>query len=205
VGFGTIFKITPAGKLNTLYSFCPPNSNKRCPDGDEPVGGLVQGTDGNFYGATEYGGSSGYSNGGGTIFQVTPKGKLTTLYSFCAGTDCVDGTEPLAGLVQDTSGAFYGTAGGGANGDGIIYSLSVGLSPFITTEPTSGNVGKRVKILGTDLTRATSVTFNGTAAAFTVKSKSEIITTVPTAATTGPVIVITPTGKLQSNIPFRVK
>jgi uncharacterized protein (TIGR03437 family) len=61
-----------------------------------------------------------------------------------------------------------------------------------------------VEILGTDLTSATSVTFNGTAAAFTVKSKSEITTAVPTGATTGTVQVVTPGGTLSSNMPFRV-
>ena len=61
-----------------------------------------------------------------------------------------------------------------------------------------------VEILGTDLTGATSVTFNGTAAVFTVKSASEITTTVPTGATTGKVQVMTSGGTLLSNVPFRV-
>jgi hypothetical protein len=61
-----------------------------------------------------------------------------------------------------------------------------------------------VKILGTDLTGATSVTFNGTAAAFKVESKSLIKTTVPTGATTGTVEVATPKGALKSNVVFRV-
>jgi hypothetical protein len=78
------------------------------------------------------------------------------------------------------------------------------VGPFIETQPTSGTVGAAVNILGTKLTRATSVTFNGTAATFTVKSKSEITTTVPTGATTGTVQVVTPNGTLSSNISFRV-
>jgi uncharacterized protein (TIGR03437 family) len=80
----------------------------------------------------------------------------------------------------------------------------VGLGPFVATNPTSGEVGKAVKILGNNLTGATSVTFNGTAAAFTVKSKSEITTTVPTGATTGTVQVVTPRRTLSSNVLFRV-
>lgn len=72
------------------------------------------------------------------------------------------------------------------------------------TQTTSGTVGAAVKILGTDLTGATSVTFNGTAATFTVVSASEITTTVPTGATTGLVEVTTPGGTLKSNKNFTV-
>ena len=64
---------------------------------------------------------------------------------------------------------------------GTVFSLSVGLGPFVETQPTSGKVGAAVKILGTNLTGATSVTFNGTAAVFKVVSASLITTTVPTA------------------------
>jgi uncharacterized protein (TIGR03437 family) len=55
------------------------------------------------------------------------------------------------------------------------------------------------------LTGATSVTFSGTAATFTVVSASEITTTVPTGAATGTVQVATPGGTLSSNVPFIVK
>jgi uncharacterized protein (TIGR03437 family) len=61
-----------------------------------------------------------------------------------------------------------------------------------------------VKILGTNLTGATSVTFNGTAALFTVSASSLITTTVPAGATTGEVQVVTPRRTLSSNVPFRV-
>jgi uncharacterized protein (TIGR03437 family) len=87
---------------------------------------------------------------------------------------------------------------------GTVFSLSVGLGPFVETQPTSGKVGAAVKILGTDLTGASRVTFNGTAARFTVVSKSEIKTTVPAGATTGTVEVTTPKGTLKSNVVFRV-
>jgi uncharacterized repeat protein (TIGR03803 family) len=205
----TVFRITLSGKLTTVYRFCS-KSGFPCPDGEEPAAGLVEGSDGNFYGTTEYGGTRGANGencyeGCGTIFRITPKGKLTTLYDFCSETNCVDGLEPLAGLVQDTNGTFYGTAGAGANGDGVVFSLSMGLGPFVATEPTYGKVGTAVKILGTDLSSVTNVRFNGIEAQFTIVSASEITATVPKGATTGPVRVITPTGKLQSNVPFRVK
>jgi uncharacterized repeat protein (TIGR03803 family) len=197
-GCGTIFEITPSGALTTLYDLCSQGGSS-CTDGYYPEGALVQATslDGNLYGTT-YGGGA---NGDGTVFKITPTGTLTTLHSF----DGTDGANPYAGLVQDTNGKFYGTASsGGANGDGVIFSLSVGLGPFVETNPASGKVGAHVKILGSNLTGATGVTFNGTAATFTVKSKSEITTTVPSGATTGTVQVVIPGRVLSSNVPFTV-
>jgi uncharacterized repeat protein (TIGR03803 family) len=203
-GLGTIFRITPSGTLATLYSFVC--SQSACPDGTEPSAGLVQATDGNLYGT-----ANGGANAGGTIFKITPSGTLTTLYSFCFQTGCTDGAYPSAGLVQATNGNFYGTTSeggiGGActgGGCGTVFRLSVGLGPFVITRPTSGEVGAAVMILGTDLTGATSVSFNGTAATFTVVSRSLITTTIPAGATTGFVTVATPTGTLKSNVKFRV-
>lgn len=86
-----------------------------------------------------------------------------------------------------------------------MFSLSVGLGPFVETLTTSGKMGAAVTILGTDLKGATSVTFNGTAATFTVVSKSEITTTVPTGATTGFVEVTTRGGTLKSDVVYTVK
>jgi uncharacterized protein (TIGR03437 family) len=74
----------------------------------------------------------------------------------------------------------------------------------VETQPTSSKVGAAVQILGTDLTGATTVTFNSTAAAFTVVSPTLIATTVPAGATTGTVQVVTPSRTLSSNMPFRV-
>ncbi len=74
----------------------------------------------------------------------------------------------------------------------------------MNTIPTSGAVGTGVVILGNNLTGATGVKFNGTAATFTVVSSSEIQTTVPVGATTGIVQVTTPSGTLNSNVPFQV-
>ena len=94
---------------------------------------------------------------------------------------------------------------GGSNGDGTVFSLSVGLGPFVETQTTSGKVGASIKILGSDLTGATSVTFNGLAAAFTVVRPSEISAAVPTGATTGTVQATTPAGTLSSNVAFQVR
>src|SRR5271166_1837884 len=131
VGCGTVFKITPGGTLTTLYSFC---AQSNCTDGANPYGGLVQATDGNFYGTTYQGGAvanCGGIFGCGTVFKITPGGTLTTLYSFCAQSNCTDGVYPYAGLVQATDGNFYGTAwGGGAssaycpNGCGTVFKIT---------------------------------------------------------------------------------
>jgi uncharacterized repeat protein (TIGR03803 family) len=204
-GAGTIFTITPSGTFTTLYDFC--SQTVDCLDGNNPSAGLVQGNDGNFYSTTEYGGTSTTCTapGCGTIFKITPNGALTTLYTFCTVSGCPNGYYP-GGIVQDTNGNFYGTTfKGGANGEGTVFSLSVGLGAFVETLPTSGKVGAAVKILGTDLTGATSVTFNGRAAKFNVVSKSEIKTTVPEGATTGEVKVTRPKGTLKSNVVFRVR
>jgi len=197
-GGGTIFRITPSGTLTTFYSFLCTQSG--CPGGDGPEA-LVQSTDGNLYGTTEGGGA----NGDGTVFQLTLGGALTTLYSFCSQSGCADGKSPSTSLVQGTNGDLYGTTSGdGANGDGTVFTLSAGLGPFVEIVPSSGNVGAAVEILGTNLTGATNVTFNGTTTVFTVISSSEISTSVPVGATTGAVQVVTPSGVLSSNVPFQV-
>ena len=196
---GTVFRITPSGTFTTLHSFCSENS---CTDGEGSWAQLIQATDGNFYGATYTGGD----NGGGTIFDMSPDGALTTLYSFCAQASCADGQTVYAGLVQDTDGSFYGTTYSGGNyGFGTVFRLSVGLAPFVTTLPGLGNPGSTIRILGTNLTGATGVTFNGASASFTVLGPTEITATVPAGATTGTVQVVTPTGTLSSNVAFRVR
>ncbi len=201
---GTVFKITPTGKLTTLHSFGNPSCEDPA-DGDDPNPGLIQATDGNFYGTTQ-----GSNNGdpSGTVFRITPGGALTTLHYFCSQQNCADGTFPLTGVVQGTDGNFYGTTyEGGANGlfYGTVFKLSVGLKPFVETNPTSGASGTKVTILGNNLTGSSSLTFNGTAATFTVNSTGTAITTaVPAGATTGYVKVTTPSGTLTSNVKFRV-
>ena len=113
---GTIFKITPSGKLTALYSFCSEVVNGNCTDGSSPDAGLVQDTNGNLYGTTQGGGANSY----GTVFTITTSGKLKTLHSF----DSTDGAIPDAGLVQDINGYLYGTTTeGGANGEGSVFKL----------------------------------------------------------------------------------
>ncbi|MGB0048040.1 MAG: choice-of-anchor tandem repeat GloVer-containing protein, partial [Terriglobales bacterium] len=112
---GTVFELDSAGKETVLYSFC---SAASCTDGSAPLAGLIQDTAGNLYGTTEYGGSKGV----GTVFKLAPPGQQggtwieTVLYSFCSQTNCTDGAEPVAGLIQDAAGNLYGTTSeGGAD------------------------------------------------------------------------------------------
>ena len=134
------------------------------------------------------------------MFEITPGGTLTTLYNFCTEPGCTDGSDPR-GLIQGTDGSFYGTTEyGGANGDGTVFKLSLGLPPLVKIAPQCGAVGSSVIILGTDLTGATGVSFNRTAAAFTVISPTEIIATVPAGAATGRFHVTTPSGRLLGGI-----
>ncbi len=198
--YGTIFRITRAGKLTTLHTFAGP-------EGEFPYAGLIEATDGNFYGLTQLGGANNY----GTIYQMTPAGHVTDLYDFCAQRGCPDGSYASSALVQGTDGTLYGTTQTGGNttscknkGCGTVFSFSMGLSPFVESLPMIGNVGTKVRILGNNLTGASSVTFNNVAATFTVVSGTQITTTVPSGATTGTVEVTTSSGIVKSNVVFRV-
>jgi uncharacterized repeat protein (TIGR03803 family) len=114
--YGTVFKITTNGALSTLYSFTGGV------DGANPEAGLVQGRDGNFYGATIEGGAGIGLSGFGTVFQISTNGTYTSLYSFTGGND---GANPEAGLVQGSDGNFYGTtASGGTNFDGTVFKIT---------------------------------------------------------------------------------
>lgn len=198
-GAGAVYQMTLSGQVTLFASFDFTN-------GVSPTAGIVQGTDGNFYGTTYSGGS----NFSGNIYQITPSGTVTSLYSFCSESGCPDGQYAEGGLVQGTDGIFYGTTefggtgGGCAVGCGVVYSLSMGLGPFVKFLPASGKVGQEVGILGNNLKGATSVTFNGTAAKFTVPEPGVILTHVPSGATSG-YIKVTDGGKtLVSNVPFQV-
>jgi uncharacterized repeat protein (TIGR03803 family) len=204
---GLIFRITPGGQISLVYSFC---AQSGCPDGAYPYAGLTLGSDGNFYGTASGGGANDF----GTAFEFSTAGALTTLYSFCPQTNCPDGEYPVAELMQSTNGTFNGSASAGGNlapcdnsgerGCGTVFNLATGLGPFVEANPRFGKSGYKVNILGNNLTGATSVTFNGTAATFTVVSPTLIKATVPTGATTGTIQVTTPSRTLSSNVAFQV-
>ncbi len=104
---GTVFRITPTGRLTTIYNFC---SLTNCADGSSPNGTLLLGPGGNLYGTTQFGGSEVCGTPGcGTVFKITQSGKLTTLYTFCTVTNCPDGGTPEAGLTLGPNGNLFGT------------------------------------------------------------------------------------------------
>ena len=122
IGFGTVFKVTPAGVLTVLHTFCSTGSNGFCPDGSTP-NGLIEGSDGNLYGTTFAGGNNvtvNGANGAGTIFKISKAGTLTTLYDFCSAANCTDGYLPNGGLIEATNGYFYGIA------QNVAFKLSPG-------------------------------------------------------------------------------
>jgi len=139
---GTVYKITTAGTLTTVYNFCALTS---CTDGVYPQGGVTLGFDGNFYGTT----AEGSPYGSGTAFKVTPTGTLTTLHKFTDGTD---GGDPLYAPLQGQDGNTYGVATFGGTGYGTFYrstpshvfkawdfDYTDGYEPNLSTEGTDGN------------------------------------------------------------------
>ena len=124
--YGTVFKLIAGGTLTTLYTFCALES---CSDGAYP-GGIVEGSDGNFYGTTKGIGASG----NGTIFKITPSGAFTILHTFSV----TDGANPIGNLIQGTDGNFYGTTlNGGSNDLGSVFKISP--SGTLTTLYSFGN------------------------------------------------------------------
>jgi uncharacterized repeat protein (TIGR03803 family) len=108
---GTVFKITSSGAFTLLHSFARI-------DGTQPLAGLIKGSDGNFYGTTNQGGTSSV----GTVFKMDSSGTVTTLHSFAGS----DGSFPSVGLIQGSDGNFYGTTNsGGAEGDGTVFKMNI--------------------------------------------------------------------------------
>jgi len=117
-GGGCVFEITPSGTVTILHSF-----GVIAEDGYYPTAGLVQGTDGAFFGTTTAGGGNG--GGYGTVFKISPQGTYTKLHSFRDGSVTNDGSGPTTSLVEGADGNFYGTTpGGGSAGDGTVYRIT---------------------------------------------------------------------------------
>lgn len=195
-GEGTIYQVTTGLAVTVLHSF-----GVNFGDGTFPAAGLLLATDGNYYSATAEGGT--YDDG--TLFNTTTGGTYTSLFNFNNSANLLQ-MSPLSPPVQGTSGLLYGVTefGGGAN-DGTVYTLNMGLAPFVNTALFSGKEGETVTLLGTHLTGTTEVTFNGSAANFKVLSDTHLAAIIPPGATTGPIRVVTPSSELLSRKTFVVK
>jgi uncharacterized repeat protein (TIGR03803 family) len=132
VGFGTVYRMTPSGTVTVLHEFAGGSG-----DGNAPQS-LIQWTDGNFYGTTQFGGSAA---GRGTVFRMTPGGSVTILHAFAGGTS--DGANPVAALIAAADGNFYGTTPyGGAADNGTVFRLTPAgtftiLHSFVRTGPSA--------------------------------------------------------------------
>jgi len=206
-GHGVIFKVTGGGVLTVLHHM---NGSA---DGGAPYAGLVQATDGNFYGVNANGGaaSANCPSGCGTVFKLTPKGVFSVIYNF----DLTTGSVPYTTLLQHTNGLLYGTTqmGGTGNVDphciagvcGVLFSVKVGAKPFVALRSTTGKVGAQVQILGQNFSGSSIVSFGTVpASTVTVSGTTFITATVPSGAKTGSVTVTTSSGTLASSKKFLV-
>ena len=126
--FGTVFKVnTTAGSLSTVQEF---TSNGASTKGAYPQGSLVGDGAGSFYGTTSSGGPLDL----GTVFKVNiGTGALTTMAEFSGNGATNKGNTPQAGLFNNGAGLFWGvTSGGGATGDGTVFTLDA-TSGVLTT------------------------------------------------------------------------
>src|SRR6266540_3936430 len=110
-GYGSAYRISATGSFTLLHRFT-------VADGINPEGGLIQASDGNFYGVTnQYG-----PNGGGTVFRLDRAGNLTVVHGFAFQ----DGYQPKARLLQAADGFLYGTrAGGGPVCNGVVFRVAL--------------------------------------------------------------------------------
>ncbi|MGZ8189475.1 MAG: choice-of-anchor tandem repeat GloVer-containing protein, partial [Methylosarcina sp.] len=107
---GILYKIDPSGTFSVLHEFDGGNGGKA------PAAGLIQGSDGNFYGTTTAGGTEGQ----GIVYRISPSGDFSVLHSF----DTITGANPYAPLVQYGDGSFYGTTvNGGSFGEGVVFRI----------------------------------------------------------------------------------
>lgn len=110
--YGTVFTISPSGTQTTIYAFKHDGA-----DGSGRKSGLIMDKAGDFYGTTETGGT----HDDGTVFEVTPGGTETVLYSFRGGPD---GETPVTALTLGRGGNLYGTTfTGGAHAQGTVFRL----------------------------------------------------------------------------------
>lgn len=196
---GVIYRITPAGVYTVLHNFTGGQ------DGVEPLGGLMEATDGNLYGTASQGGVNGGATEMGILFRISVTGAYSRVLNF----NRTNGYSPVGQLHQHTDGKIYGyTYFGGAQDSGTIYRCDLGMAPFVTYLTIYGKVGVKVTILGQGFQNNSLVYFNGTQAQQVEVHPTYIKAIVPDGATSGPITVQTSTAgqtvTLKSNKPFVV-
>jgi uncharacterized repeat protein (TIGR03803 family) len=142
-----------AQTFSVLHDFLGTDSADGC---NPTYSGIVaQGRDGNMYGTTENGGAPSFTNNVGTVFQVTPAGILTVIYSFPSSE--TEGWNPFGGLTLGTDGNFYGTTkyygSSGGSPFGAVFKITPGGSltyPYIFTGGNDGRYPTAPPIQGTD-------------------------------------------------------
>jgi uncharacterized repeat protein (TIGR03803 family) len=242
---GSVFSVTTAGVLKTIFSFNDPT-------GALPYGPVLQATDGNFYGTASTGGTLG----GGVVYKVTSAGVYSVLRNF-DGTNRAQGNDPVTGLVQGSDGFLYGvtslgganldgtlfkiktdgtgfavvhdfdgshgsapnsqpllhtngkiygqTTSGGSHNDGVIYSLANNLKQFVQPVVVkSAKVGGSVGLLGQNFSTATQVLFGSGAGTFTATGNGFISAKPANGSTTGIITVDEPGGNLTSPQTFKI-
>jgi uncharacterized repeat protein (TIGR03803 family) len=194
---GLVFKLTTAGKITVLHEF----DASSLTDGIQPYSGLVAASDGNFYGATSIGNASG-SASRGSLFKISKAGVYSNLYAF----DGTHGANQYATWMQHTNGTLYGeTANGGSTGNGVFFSFSMGISPFVSLIGfPAGAAGTTVEILGQGFTGTSKVMFGTGSASFAVVSDTYMTAVVPATGVSGALTVTTPTGTLVSKQSYKV-
>jgi uncharacterized repeat protein (TIGR03803 family) len=190
---GVIYKITSSGTYTVLHYL------NGATDGSTPQAGLMQATDGNFYGAASGGGSLN----NGTLFKITPAGVFTVVHNYEGGSL---GGGPGSNLTQNTNGLLYGdtfySTGGGT---GQFYSLNIGAVPFVRLTLTAGKIASAVSLFGQGFSGSSVVKFGGVPApSVTLAGTTYITATVPVGAHSGPVTVTTGATTLTSNLTYKV-
>ena len=198
-GFGSIYKMTPAGALTILHSFSETDGL-----GLDPLAGLVQATDGKFYGAA----GSNYSSG--VIFQITSTASTGSSLQPYEHYWQVSGREsaslPVPAHQRHSLRRHLRRRHREAVFLRRVYSLGMRLGPFVSfVGPLfEGKVGKTIEILGQGFTGTTKVSFHGVAATFLGGLRHLSDRSGSSRCDHGSVTVSTPGGTLTSNRIFRV-
>ncbi len=202
---GNIFKITPAGIYTNLNAL---DFVKGVADGAYPSAGLVQASDGLFYGATTRGGIPPglFADDAGVLFDIDRLGSYNVTHVF---NKSVDGARPTYSLMQHTNGKLFGTtrfskSGLIPPGNGSIFSLDVGARPFVFAQPNSGKAGNITRLFG-DFTGATGVTFNGVPATISGTDSFFRFATIPAGPATGIIRINKPAGAIGGLVNFLVQ